>query len=239
MRKVSVLAGAAAMAIAAMISNTASAADIAVEPEPVAENNWYVSIHGGIKFGEDWDDDFLTKCGEHCEKEWEGSAEADNGLRIGGAVGFLFSEILAIEGELSYMNQDFDEFEAHEIKKEEPYEYVGEFDGDVSIFTGMINLIAGVPVGGAFRPYVGAGLGFAHVSLDGDSELISLDDDDTSFAAQAFAGIDFGLTENIGLGIRGRILHINDLEFEDDEDCEHDIDVDLIKSVEAVLTFAF
>jgi hypothetical protein len=41
------------------------------------------------------------------------------------------------------------------------------------------------------------------------------------------------------LGIRGRILHINDLEFEDDDDCEHDIDVDLIKSVEAVLTFAF
>src|SRR5687767_1566609 len=101
MRKVSVLAGAAAMAIAAlMASNTASAADIAVEPEAVAENNWYVSIHGGIKFGEDWNDNFFEKCGDHCEKEWDTDFEADNGWRVGGAVGFLFSEVLAIEGEL-------------------------------------------------------------------------------------------------------------------------------------------
>ncbi len=36
------------------------AADIVTEPEPVVVedvNNWYVSIYGGIKFGEDWDDE--------------------------------------------------------------------------------------------------------------------------------------------------------------------------------------
>ena len=53
------------------------------------------------------------------------------------------------------------------------------------------------------------------------------------------AGIQFGITENVGLGIRGRVLHINDLEFEDEEDCDHDVDVDLIKSVEAVLSFTW
>jgi opacity protein-like surface antigen len=66
-----------------------------------------------------------------------------------------------------------------------------------------------------------------------------LDDSDTTFAAQAFAGLHFGLTENIGLGVRGRVLHINDLEFEDEWDCDHDVDVDLIKSVEAVLSFTW
>ena len=239
MRKLSVLVSAAAIGFSTLLASAPlRAADITVEPEAVAEaHNWYVSIHGGIKFGEDWDDDFTTHCGSYCEKEWSGSLDTDNGFRVGGAVGFLFSDVFAIEGELSYLNQDFDEVDIDD----DPYHKWDdvELDGDVSIFTGMINLIAGVPVGGVVRPYIGGGVGFAHISLDSDFDPVSLDDDDTTFAAQAFAGVDFGLTENVGLGIRGRLLHIGDVEFEDDDDCDHDFDVDLIKSVEAVLTIGF
>jgi opacity protein-like surface antigen len=238
MVRISLLSGAAALAAAAFfVAAPASAADIAVEPEPVSENNWYVSIHGGIKFGEDWDDTFFKHCGEICEKEWDVTAETDNGWRFGGAVGFMFSEIFAIEGELAYMKQDFEEVTVNKI---DGYKEGWGFDleGDVAIWTGMVNLIAGVPVGGIFRPYVGAGAGFAHVSVN-DVLDDFLDDDDTSFAVQGFAGLDVGLTENVALGIRGRIVHIGDLEFEDEYDCDHDVEVDLIKSVEAVLTIGF
>jgi opacity protein-like surface antigen len=228
-----VLSGVAAVATAAFLfSSPASAADIAVEPEPVV--NWYLSLHGGIKFGEDWDDSFTHKCGPLCPvEEIDLSAEADNGWRFGGALGYMLGDAFAIEGELAYMEQDFDDFEVDGNKQ-----LSFDFDGDVSIFTGMINLLAGFPLGGFLRPYVGAGAGFAHVSLDdiGDGFL---DDNDTSFAIQGFVGLDVGISENVALGIRGRALHIGDLEFDDEDDFGHDVDVDLIKSVEAVLTFGF
>ena len=205
----------------------ALAADIVTEPEPtVVEedvNNWYVSIHGGIKFGEDWDDDFD-------DDDFE--LETDNGWRVGAAVGYSFSSILSIEGEISYLNQDFDE--AHSDCCD------FDLDGDASIWTGMINLIAGFPVGNFFRPYVGAGAGFAHVSLnDLDFDSVDLDDSDTSFAVQAFAGIDLMLTDNMALGGRYRVLHIGDVDLDDDDDFEHELDPDLIQSVEAVLTIGF
>lgn len=238
MRNLSLAASAAAVLAAATFAPvSASAADIEVPTEAVAETSaWYVSLHGGIKFGEEWQDHFLTHCGSlYCEEEWDVDLDTDNGWRVGGAVGYLFSDIFAIEGELAYMTQDFDEVDLPHVKGH-PDDW--EWDGDVSIFTGMINLIAGVLVADFVRPYVGAGAGFAHVSLDDISEGF-LDDSDTSFAVQGFAGVDFGLTDNVGLGIRGRLLHIGDLDFEDDDDCDHEIDVDLIKSVEAVLTIGF
>jgi opacity protein-like surface antigen len=242
MRTFAVATAAATGFAATIISVPANAADIEIPPEAVAEvSPWYASIHAGIKFGEDWDDEFFKHCDEFCEKELDVTADTDNGWRVGGSIGYMFSDIFAIEGELSYMNQDFDELEIHEITKH-GYSYdcewdwcTQELDGDVSIFTAMVNLLAGVPLNGVIKPYIGAGAGVAHVSLDDDF----LDDSDTTFAAQAFAGVNVGLTDNIGMGVRGRVLHINDLELEDDEDCDHDIDVDLIKSVEAVLSFAF
>jgi opacity protein-like surface antigen len=238
MVRTSLLSGAAALAAAVFfIAAPVSAADIAVEPEPVAENNWYVSIHGGIKFGEDWDDTFFKKCDTHCEEEWDVTGDTDNGWRFGGAVGVMFSEIFALEGEVAYMKQDFDELTINAIDGyAKGWEW--DLDGDVAIWTGMVNLIAGVPVGGIFRPYVGVGGGFAHVSLNDVFDGF-LDDNDTSFALQGFAGLDVGLTENVALGIRGRIVHIGDLEFEDEDDCDHDVEVDLLKSVEAVLTVGF
>ena len=240
------LASAAAIGFAAMVGSLpASAADIEVPPEAVAAvNPWYASIHGGIKFGEDWDDDFSLFCDYNCPIDIDVTAETDNGWRLGGSLGYMLTDIFAVEGELSYMNQDFDEFSINKISiKGYSYDCHSawcdqDLDGDASIITGMVNLIAGLPVSGLIRPYVGAGAGFAHVSLDDVAEGF-LDDSDTTFAAQAFAGIQFGITENVGLGIRGRVLHINDLEFEDEEDCDHDVDVDLIKSVEAVLSFTW
>jgi opacity protein-like surface antigen len=118
-----------------------------------------------------------------------------------------------------------------------------EFDlgGDVSILTGMVNAIIGFPLGGIFRPYIGAGIGAAHVNADADISAISfsLDDSDTVFAAQAFAGIDVLISDNVAIGGRARYLHLSDLDLADDEDHDHSIDPDGIISAEAVLTFGF
>lgn len=240
------LASAAALGFAAMaVSLPAGAADIEVPQEAVAEiNAWYASIHGGIKFGEDWDDDFSLFCDSHCPIDLDVTAETDNGWRVGGSIGFMLTDIFAIEGELSYMNQDFDEFTIDKITiKDHSFDCdwdwcTQDLDGDASIITGMVNVIAGVPIASILRPNIGVGVGVAHVSLDDVADGF-LDDSDTAFAAQAFAGLDFMITQSAALGVRGRVLHINDLEFEDDWDCDHDVDVDLIKSVEAVLSFTW
>jgi opacity protein-like surface antigen len=225
----SLLTGVACLAVSLFwASPPVLAADIAVEPEPIAESNWYVSLHGGIKFDEDWDDD------------WENgplTLKTDDGWRAGGAFGYSFSSIFSIEGEASFLNQDFDSFSEDLLGNDL------EADGDLSIITGMVNIVVGFPVSSMVRPYIGGGVGIAHVSMD-DVELVfpgtrHIDDDDSSFAAQAFLGLDFMLFDNVAIGGRYRVLHISDLEFEDDLDLKHDLDPDLIQSVEIVLTFGF
>ena len=232
MRKLSVLASLPAFALAAMISSAPIfAADTAVAPEAVAaENLWYVSLFGGIKFSEDWDDS-IDCHSKYCDHSYDVTVETENGWRVSGAVGLLFNQTFAVEGELSYMTQDLDNasFDDHHDDI--------DLDGDVGIFTGMVNVIAGIPISEGIRPYAGVGAGFAHVSLDDSDDFF--DDGDTSFALQGLIGVDFVLSENVALGIRGRLLHIGDLEADgefDYFDCEHDIDPDLIPSLEVGIT---
>jgi opacity protein-like surface antigen len=221
-----------AVALAAIISSTPLlAADIAVAPEPVAENLWYLSLFGGIKFGEDWDDSI--DCHElGCDESFDVTVETENGWRASAAVGLLFSQAFAVEGELSYMTQDLGN-----ASFDDCHECDVDLDGDVGIVTGMVNFIAGLPLGQAFRPYIGVGAGFAHVSLDDGDDFF--DEGDSAFALQGIAGIDFALSENVALGVRGRLLHIGDLETDgvfDNSDFEHDIDLDLIPSLEIGIT---
>jgi opacity protein-like surface antigen len=179
-------------------------------PVPDGESFWYASLHGGIKFGEDWHD--------------EGNdLHADPGWRVGVALGYSLTRVLSLEGELSYMHQELDRDSANCCD-----------DSDLSAVTGMINLVAGLPVGDFLRPYVGAGAGLAHVSFD-----LELDDGDTVFTAQGLAGADIMITDHFAIGARYRLVHLGNVELEDDTGNEHDIDPELIQSVEAVFTIGF
>jgi OOP family OmpA-OmpF porin len=254
------VAGAMALAAAVLGSSApAFSADIAVEPEPmVVENNWYVSLSGGWKFGEDWDDNVdLDLCFIFCLisiDEIDATLETDDGWRVGGSVGYSFNNWFALEGEVAFMKQDFDSLDINTIKGSFfgfPFEEdcddpdcsgIG-LDGDVSTITGMINAIVGIPFTDWFRPYVGVGAGAAHVSFNdvgiSDSSICCLDDSDTTFAWQLMAGADFRITDHIALGGRFRALNIGDIDLKDDGDFEHSLNPDWIKSVEAVLTFGF
>jgi opacity protein-like surface antigen len=238
------LAGAA---FAALVSvSPVVAADMPVEPiVEEAQANWYVSLHGGWKFGEDWNDELDASHGDPLSDDFADlTIEADDGWRVGGALGFSFNNWLALEGEVAYMKQDFNSVEFDETGGEfSGLDLLDPFDlgGDISILTGMVNVIVGVPLGEIFRPYIGGGIGAAHVNADASiSDLdFSLDDSDTVFAAQAFAGVDVIITENVAIGGRVRYLHLNDIDLIDDEDHEHSLDPDGILSAEAVLTFGF
>jgi opacity protein-like surface antigen len=211
---------AAAAALLAASTPTRSA-DIPADYDSPDKNYWYASLQGGIKFGEDWDDDWDNE---------DIALEFDDGWRIGGSIGYSLSSIFAIEGEVSYMQQESDSDQAVDCCD----------DGDLSMVTGMVNLIAGKVIDNRVRPYVGAGAGLAHVSFkDVDVPAFDLDDSDLVFAAQGFAGLDFMVGQMFAIGARYRILHLGDVEFKSDGQNTHDIDPDLIQSVEAVFTFGF
>jgi len=215
----------AAAAALLAASTAARSADIPAAYASPDESYWYASLHGGIKFGEDWDDD------------WDNEAlEFGNGWRIGGSIGYSLSSIFAIEGEASYMQQELDRDPAA------PALVAADCcnDGELSIVTGMVNLVAGKVIADWVRPYVGAGAGLAHVSFkDVDLPAFDLDDSDLVFAAQGFAGLDFMVGQLFAIGARYRILHLGDVEFKSDGQGTHDVDPDLIQSVEAVFTLGF
>lgn len=74
---------------------------------------------------------------------------------------------------------------------------------------------------GRWHPYVGGGIGLAHASADVTLSATfvvngqtfvgvgSAEDSDTSFAGQAFAGVDFDVTDNIYVGLNGRYFITN------------------------------
>jgi opacity protein-like surface antigen len=217
----------AAAAALLAVSTPAFSADFPAADDPSDESNWYVSVHGGIKFGEDWDDDW---------NNGDIALEFDDGWRIGGTIGYSLSPIFAIEGEASYMRQELGADQAA------PALLAVDCcdEGDVSIATGMVNLVAGVSIGG-IRPYVGAGAGLAHVSFD-DVDVpaaFDVDDSDLVFAAQGLAGLDFMVGPLFAIGARYRFLHLGDVELQDDGQSRHVVDPDFIQSVEAVFTVGF
>jgi opacity protein-like surface antigen len=219
------VAAAAALLAASM---PARSADLPAEYDSPNESYWYAAVHGGFKFGEDWDDNWDNE---------DIALEFDDGWRIGATLGYSLSSIFAIEGEVSYMQQELDPDQAAQaLVAVDCCD-----DGDLSIITGMVNLIAGKVIADRVRPYVGAGAGLAHVSFN-DVDLpgaFDLDDSDLVFAAQGFAGLDFMVGQLFAIGARYRILHLGDVEFKSDGQSTHDVDPDFIQSVEAVFTFGF
>jgi len=243
-----------------LLASPVKAADVYIAPEPpVADQPWYVSIHGGIKFNEDWDDSasqsFDLGGPITLDVNLDGEVSTDDGAIFGAAVGYGFNDFFRAEVEVNWLGQDLNEFDIDTIdlvfkNAGDPFAEINidcndpvcslNLGGDVSIWTGMINAILQVPFG-RIIPYLGIGAGFAHVDLNGNFDDLSIDfdDTDTSFAVQGIAGIDVGITENIGIGVRGRILHIGDVEVEDSFGFHHDLDPDMFTTAEAVLTVGF
>ncbi|MGH6875507.1 MAG: outer membrane protein, partial [Aestuariivirgaceae bacterium] len=158
---------------------------------------------------------------------------------VGGTVGYSLSSIFAVEGEVSYLQQALEPDQATLAALAVTEDCCD--DSDLSIVTGMMNLVAGGLISSWMRPYVGAGVGLAHVSIN-NMDLpapFDLDDSDIVLAAQAFAGLDFVVAERFAIGGRYRFLHLDEVELESEGDSVHELDPDFIHSIEAVFTFGF
>src|SRR5579872_2153917 len=88
--------------------------------------------------------------------------------------------------------------------------------GDVSSEAAMVNALYGFHFG-SFTPYLGAGVGYANIALDGigNQNTAIANGTDEQFAYQAIAGGEYALTYHVALGFTYRYLATLDPHFRD------------------------
>ncbi len=146
----------------------------------------------------------------------------DPGFGVNGALGYAWDShgrrgggaIFRLEGEVLYKESDVDSLTVAGV---------GPFagSGDVSALGLMANAWYGFRTGTAFRPYIGAGVGTANISLNSVGATILgvtfplADDDDWVFAYQFGAGLSYELTSRIVVGVEYRFFATLDPSFVD------------------------
>lgn len=200
------LTGLFALAALAALGTTAEAA-----------SGWYVSggVSGQIV------DDLRANTSAATGAPTPATLDFDAGLGANASVGYSFDSndwaaggsILRIETELLFKVDDTDTVTVTGA---------GSFDGtgDVSAFGVMANAWYELHTGWAWRPYLGAGVGIANISLNNvgfrpagaGADLGVVDDDDWVFAYQFGAGISYELSAHTILGLEYRMFATTDAE---------------------------
>ncbi len=174
-----------------------------VTSSPVLAQSWngqtYVSAQGGALTQEDHA--FTTSGGAKVNTEMK------SGYVMVGAVGRQYGNI---RGELegSYRANDVD------THKTTGPALAGS-RGETSVLAGMGNLYYDMPTGGAFTPYIGAGVGAAKVEFDNygtNATGTVLNDSSTVFAYQGIAGLNYALNNNFSLNAEYRYFGTADVE---------------------------
>jgi opacity protein-like surface antigen len=130
------------------------------------------------------------------------NSETDTGWFIGGAVGYSLGQLvtpgLRVEVEVAYRHNQVD----GDWSSATPATSTGVIDYDHTSTAVMANVWYDFDVGG-FRPYVGGGIGWADVEVDGayiTSPDPVIDASDDGFAWQLGGGINFPVSPNVQLG---------------------------------------
>lgn len=118
--------------------------------------------------------------------------ESDGGFGLMAALGYKFDNNLRAEGELSFRRNSIDNVSGT------------QFDGRSKAWGFMANGYYDFNTGGSIQPYLGAGIGVAHVSVKGDGAVFFADGDDNVFAYQGIAGVAIPVAAGTSLGAEYR-----------------------------------
>ena len=134
-------------------------------------------------------------------------AEFDTGIFFEGAVGYDFG-MFRLEVEIGYQKNDVDKFSGYG----ESVSASGYFDALSSMTNGYLDFENHT----AFTPYIGAGIGYAVVSVNdisiGDFPLSY--DNDTVFAYQFGVGVGYSATKNLIIDLAYKYFATEDADFE-------------------------
>jgi outer membrane protein OmpA-like peptidoglycan-associated protein len=138
-------------------------------------------FHVGAAFGPNWTrDSDLTGGGINT------SADFDTGFAGALALGWAYGNGARAELELAHRRNDLDSLSGTTAGA-----------GDITSWSGMVNVYYDLKTGTPFTPYFGAGIGAARASLEASPVGGSrVDESDTAFAYQLIAGVGYRLNEN-------------------------------------------
>lgn len=208
------------LAVVAIASTPAAAQS---EPGP------YVGVSGGVTLPGDSDNEGETTADipatddfgaipAGTEIEW--ATDFDTGYTINGQVGYAFENGFRVEAEGVYSQYDVASHEAllvgganidavdsavltrGEASASNPTvgQVLADGRGDITTYGLFANVYYDIQTGSAFRPYVGAGLGYQWVDVDYQpSGVVVGDDDDSGLAYQLMAGASFEVSPGVEL----------------------------------------
>jgi opacity protein-like surface antigen len=190
-------------AVAALIAALAAA--------PSAADGFYVEVEPGFSMLADADltvtADFPFEGGGA-----SGDIESEPTWVVGGSLGYRWRG-LRVELHASYRKPGFDEVTLRDPNLPGGGGDIGD-DGDLQAFVGLFNVFYGFPLG-RFEPFVGGGLGFANLDLEGDygANILDVDEDSTEFAWSVSGGVAYSLMEHVDVSLGYRYLGMTDPEF--------------------------
>jgi opacity protein-like surface antigen len=129
-----------------------------------------------------------------------GDVEFDPGFAVGGAVGYRIEEWMRAELNLSYREADVDKVQA-----------LGPTlsgAGDAGAFSALANLYFDFKPRSPVTPYMGVGIGIAHIDVDSNdsANVLIVNDDSTELAWNVMAGAAWSVTDNVDLTLGYRYL---------------------------------
>lgn len=187
MKKTLIRAGIAATAL------VASTAALAGGPDVTHANPWYGNIYGGISF--------LGNVSETASNGSQVTKENHNGYLWGFAVGYQMQN-WRLEGQFGYVSNDAKDLRASGV--------IADVGGDTKAYTYMLNgYYDFTNAWRQFTPYLGIGLGAAHVKEDVKNNATptqGYSGNDTLFAYQVIAGIKYNFMPNWSANLEYRYL---------------------------------
>lgn len=133
-------------------------------------------------------------------------AELDEGVGLTGAVGYDFGD-MRTEMEVTFRKNGVDGLSAGAS--------LPSPDGDMQSTAFMANGYYDLPVGGPVKPYIGGGIGVAHVNVKDYSTAGTTvaDEDDNVFAYQAMAGMEYAVNNKVDLYTEYKYFATEDVDF--------------------------
>jgi opacity protein-like surface antigen len=203
-------------------TTTAKAADMPVVEEPSAFG-WYVGLFGGYKWGDGEVDVFSFRQPDQCPEchffEGDLHGEVDDGWIVGGVLGARITENFRAEIEVSHARLDAETTAIERVidplhPVPPDFTFTAEDEDKLRELFIMANVWFGIPISAVFSPYIGGGVGVAHVDAEFGVDTFggvpgfpatvfsaSIEADDWSLAYQLGAGVLIGLSENIAIDL--------------------------------------
>ncbi len=140
--------------------------------------------------------------------------EFDTGVRFDFAGGYKITDAFAVELEVGFAYNSVDSFNFH---------YGQDYEADISDYgldfdlyqiPMLVNLSYTIPLNSKIKPFVGVGVG--GLAAIASAEMYGFEEDESAFAFayQAFAGVNYQISNNVDIGLIYKFMGSSDLDFD-------------------------